>query len=299
MAEDLSPRSPELPESTRPVGEDADPRTPDIVVPAAAAEPIVERVPAEDARASNPYRIRFGLAYLALAAIVGGAVGSFVVLMMRDAPADKGAWSSWQPTGRESSYPKQIADYVSGRYRLPSGNALVGVLASEPEVQAGDSRVPVAAVAIQNDPEGDSDDISIVRTDNGIMYQLCGLGERCSIREGRPSAERHRLLRREALELALYSFKYIDDLDSVITLLPPRKDAQMSTALFFQKDDLRDALERPLSQTLRLDNPPQASEIDPIEGLTIDRLTNSRLFQYEFTQAPAGGAILVLAPIET
>ena len=299
MAEGLTPRSPEQPAPLSPVGEDADPRTPDIVVPPASSEPVVPRPPAEEARASNPYRIRFGLAYLALAAVVGGAVGSFVVLLMRDGPVDKGAWSSWQPTGRESSFPKQIADYVSGRYRLPSGNPLVGVLASEPEVQAGESSVPVAAVAIRNDPEGDSDDISIVRTDNGIMYQLCGLGERCSIREGRPSADRHRLLRREALELALYSFKYIDEVDSVITLLPPRKDAQMSTALFFQKNDLREALDRPLSQTLRLQNPPQASEIDPIEGLTIDRLTNSRLFQYEFTQAPAGGAILVLAPVET
>ena len=303
MAEGLTPRSPEQPAPLSPVGEDADPRTPDIVVPPASSEPVVPRPPAEEARASNPYRIRFGLAYLALAAIVGGTVGSFVVLLMRDGPADKVAWSSWQPTGRESSFPRQIADYVSGRYRLPSGNPLVGVIASDPEVQAGDASIPVAAVAIRNDPEGDSDDISIVRTDNGLMYQLCGLGDRCTIREGRPSEERLRLLRREALELALYSFKYIDEVDSVITLLPPGRNGEgneVSAALFFQRDDLDDALERPLGQTLRLEKPPQASEIDPIEGLTIDRLTNSRFFRYEFTQAPAGGAVLVLTPpIET
>ena len=52
------------------------------------------------------------------------------------------------------------------------------------------------------------------------MYNLCGVGQKCSIAEGQPSEERARLLRREALELALYTFKYVDDVDSVITLLP-------------------------------------------------------------------------------
>ena len=40
------------------------------------------------------------------------------------------------------------------------------------------------------------------------------------------SEARHALLRREALELALYTFKYVDGVDSVSVFLPPRPDGQ-------------------------------------------------------------------------
>ena len=258
----------------------------------------------QSGRGANPYRIGFGLVYLALAVVVGAAGGSFVVMLLRDPPAPSAAWSPWQPKGQEGSYPTQIADYVEKRYRGPSGRPLVGVIASRPAVQAGDSAVPVSHVVIQNDLVGGEDDVKVVPTDDGIMYQLCGLGERCSIREGEPSAERHRLLRRQALELALYSLKYIDSLDSVIALLPPNPDADAntpSTALFFEKDDLKAALDQPLVTTFRSPTEPLETEIeiDPVERLTIDRLTGPRLFRYQFTQAPAGGAIMVLAPVIT
>jgi hypothetical protein len=251
------------------------------------------------------YRMRFALAYLALAVVAGAAVGATVLLLEED-PKPDAVWSEWKPTGRESRYSHEIADYVSGRYRLPSGNPLVGVIAGEPQVQTQGGSVPLQAVAIQHDPEGNSDDISIVPTDQSVMYTLCGLGERCSIKEGDPTFERARLLRREALELALYSFKYVDGLDSVIALLPtnlgkPNDDSDdRSTALFFEKNDadVRRALDRPLAQTLLSPRAPEASEINAIEGLTIDRLTQPRLFFYEFTQTQAGGAVIVLAPVD-
>ena len=47
-------------------------------------------------------------------------------------------------------------------------------------------------------------DIKLVDGD-GVLYRLCGLGPNCAIAKGKPSAERHLLLRREALELALYT----------------------------------------------------------------------------------------------
>jgi hypothetical protein len=162
----------------------------------------------------------------------------------------------------------------------------------------------VRAVAIQNDPEGDTDDISIVPTDDSVMYVLCGLGERCSIREGSPSEARHRLLRREALELALYTFRY-GSADSVIALLPPRptqsgEDEEVpSTALFFQKNDFKRELDRPLRQTLLSAEPRQIAQISSLEGSTIDRLTTPHLFSYEFQQAQEGSAIIILLPLST
>jgi hypothetical protein len=267
----------------------------DVAVP--PADPTAPAPVEPTRRESSVYRLRFSLAYLVLAMVAGVGIGAAVLLFDRPSSDAGVAWSNWKPSGRESSYPSQIADYVSGRYRLPSGNPLVGILAGPPEVQD----VAVRAVAIQNDPEGASDDISIVPTDNSVMYVLCGLGPRCSIREGNPSEERHRLLRREALELALYTFKY-GDAGSVIALLPPRpattpEEVDTSTALFFEKKDFKRELDRPLGRTLRRAEPPQVAEISSLEGPTIDRLTTPHLFRYEFQQAQEGSAILILAPL--
>jgi hypothetical protein len=284
------------------VAQDLVPERKDVVVP--PADPTAPAPVEPRRRAGRVYRLRFGAAYLALALIAGAGIAAAVVLLNRPAGPTELAWSSWQPTGSPSSYPSQIADYVSGRYRLPSGNPLVGILAGPPEVQD----VAVRAVAIQNDPEGASDDISIVPTENSVMFVLCGLGPRCSIREGQPSEQRHQLLRREALELALYALKY-SKASSVIALLPPRPDAapdpatgtqaqqNPSTALFFERKDFERELDVPLRRTLLSAEPPQVAEISSLEGPTIDRLTTPHLFSYEFQQAQEGSAIIILAPL--
>ena len=91
---------------------------------------------------------------------------------------------------------------------------------------------------------------------HGVMYTLFGLGKHGSIHGGEPSEERHLLLRREALELALYTFRYADDVDMVVTLLPPPppKAGEQDTAgelppvqaLFFRPGDLQSELGVPL-----------------------------------------------------
>jgi len=267
-------------------------------IPAASREPLVE-VPAVRQQGRSSYRARFLLVYLLLAVVAGAAIGGVLLLIDRPAKEAAPAWSSWRPTGSSSGFPNKIAGYVSGRYRVPSGNPLVAVIAGAPTIQAGEEPVAIRAVAIHNDPEGEPNDVSIVPTDNGVMYQFCGLGPNCSIREGQPSQKRHQLLRREALELALYTFKYADGKNSVITLLPgnPAEPDAPPNALFFQKNQLGTERDQPLERTLQRAEAPRAAEIGPLEGSTIDRLTQSRLFTYEFQAAPAGGAILVLAPL--
>ena len=51
--------------------------------------------------------------------------------------------------------------------------------------------------------------------------QLCGLGSECSIATGTRDRARERLVRREALELALYTFKYVPSVNAVIAYMPP------------------------------------------------------------------------------
>lgn len=272
MAEDLVRRDAEMP-----------PPQADSLVPIEAQR-----------RESGVYRFRFGLAYLALAILAGAGIGTAILLVNRPAEEAGAPWSNWQPTGRESSFTDQIATYVSGRYRLPSGSALVGILSSPPQVPTQQGEVPIQQVAIQNDPEGDRDDIDFVATEGSVMYNLCGLGPQCSIREGQASPERHRLLRREALEVALYTFKYTDS-KSVIALMPSNPEAETSTALFFRRSDLEGELDQPLTQTLSQADP---SEAIAIERPKIDRLTSPRLFAYDVIQTQAGGFFMVLAPIE-
>src|SRR5205823_2550110 len=64
---------------------------------------------------------------------------------------------------------------------------------------------------------------------NTIAYNLCGIGgKNCAIGVGTPSTNRLLLLRREALELALYTFKYISSANNVVAILPPGHTQQTS-----------------------------------------------------------------------
>jgi hypothetical protein len=270
-------------------------------------QPLALPVAPEATRAAHPareaqFRFRFAFAYLALAIVAGTAIGLTVVLVDRPAEETGVAWSPWEPTGRQTSFPEQIAQHVARGYRLPDGSQLAAVIAGPPAVQD----VPVQAVIIRHDspvPSVPSEN-EIVETRNTVMYTLCGLGQQCSIAEGDPTPERLQLLQREALELSLYSFKYVDGVASTIVLLPPNlgesvedPSDDVAIALFFEKKDFSRELSRPVRQTLLSPTPPQGTELDAREGLVVDRLTEPNLFQYEFQQIQTGGAILVLAPI--
>ena len=248
------------------------------------------------------FRIRFAIAYLVLAVVAGGALGLAIVLMQQ--PEDKAPpqWSSWVPTGRETSFPDQIADFVAANYRSSSGNPLVAVIPSPPQVQ--DVQLQAVAIRDTSPVQAAEPKIEIVPTADSLMYTLCGLGQQCSIAEGTPSAERLQVLRREAIELSLYTFKYVDGVGSTIVLLPPNlgdnlesADDDQAVALFFRKKDYARELGRPLRSTLPAAAPPPGAELEQSDALVVDRLTVPHLYQYQFQQVQTGGAILVLEPV--
>ena len=78
---------------------------------------------------------------------------------------------------------------------------------------------------------------------------MCGLGQNCSIDHGKPSKERTLLLRREGLELALYSFRYLH-VKQVVVLIPPPPGRAQSIALYFRQSDVQTELDRPLTSSL-------------------------------------------------
>jgi hypothetical protein len=247
------------------------------------------------------YRSRFAAFYVALAIVAGAGVGALLVLVGRGSPAPAPAWSAWEPTGSTERRSAQIAEHVSDPYRLPSGKALVAVTYSGPPTVTGPdgSSFQVRAIAVQPNTAGgraEADDIHTLDARNAVMYTLCGLGSACSIAEGKPSVARGQLLRREALELSLYSFRYLDGIDSALVLLPPRADGKAATAVFLERRDLRPELDRPIDQSLTAPLTPGVGEIQPDEQRVIDRTTRSRVYAYSYLQAQDGSPVMVLMP---
>ncbi len=247
------------------------------------------------------YRGRFAAFYFVLAVVAGAGVGALIVLVGRGSPAPAPAWSEWKPTGSTERRAAQIGEHVSGLYRLPSGNALAAVTYAGPPTATGPdgATFQVQAIAVRADASGgraEPDEVDTFPAGNTVMYTLCGLGKACSIPEGKPSAERAQLLRREALELSLYSFNYLGGVDSVLALLPPRADGNLATAVFLERGDLGPELGRPLDQTLTAPLTPGVGEMPPDEQRVVDRVTRSRIYQYSYLQAQDGSPVMVLAP---
>ena len=247
------------------------------------------------------YRSRFAAFYVLLAIVAGAGVGTLLILVGRGSPAPAPAWSAWEPSGTAEQRAAQIAEHVSNPYRLPNGNALVAVTYQGPPIGTldGTTAQSVRAIAVRPDTtagRADASDIATVDARNTVQFSLCGLAKNCSIL-GKPSAEREQLLRREALELALYSFHYVDGIDSTLILLPRRADGQEATAIFLTKDDLRRELGQPLEQTLTAPLAPGVGEIAADEQAAINRATKSRLFEYGWLQSQDGTLVMVLAPV--
>jgi hypothetical protein len=237
----------------------------------------------------RPYRRRFVLVYVALAvALAAGAAGAVFVLSRSSEGSSKTVWSSWKPTaGDDHNRVREIADYVSRSYRLPNGDQLLNVILKPPKVQ----NVPIRAVAVLG-TGGSVNKVDEIDSANSMIFQLCGLGQTCAISPGRPTIARGRLVRREALELALYTFKYASDITHVIAFMPPRKQ-QPELVLYFKRSDLGEELNLPLNRTLNARTPRQDT-ITARETATIDRLTEPRVFKFALQRVQLGDAVLVL-----
>ncbi len=256
-------------------------------------EPIV--VPPRRA-SERDWSRRFTLGYVVLGVL---AVGAFALLgaMIVRANEDGGPpWSpNFEPAGSGLDRAASIAGYVAARYRLADGNQLVAAHPGIPSYVVGNEDVPAAGFAIKRPAMTGGDQYQVMEADKTVQYVLCGLGEGCAIATGDPTPERERLVRREALELALYTFKYVDGVDRVATFLPPRAGSPPTWMLLFQRDDFGDELHQPVAQTLP-DAVPPAEAIPADQIATIDGLTNPQRYRFEVQNLQNGQPIFVLEP---
>jgi hypothetical protein len=264
-----------------------------------ADEPDEEEAAAPVSVGASPYRSRFGFMMGALAGLALAAVGLAAIVVAGGGTTSSvpAGWSKWHPTSQDGvAAAREIAIHVGNKYRLTGGDQLVVVQAGPLEI----AEVPLS-VAIRSAPTGG--DIDLIEGD-GVLFILNGLGPRGSISKGKPSTQRHLLLRREALELALYAFRYIDGIDQVVTLLPPPPPEKgtendpaaprpPTQAIFYRPGDLERQIEAPLSLTIPALTP-RPETIPAREKALIETLTRRNLFSSSFTQSQDGRAFLVL-----
>jgi hypothetical protein len=253
------------------------------------------RAGAEPAQAAplapSQFRNRFGFLIGALAGVVV-AVGAAVafVLLEGDTASREGFaphWSAWQPPQSDTlTGAQEIADHVAPEYKLDNGSQLSMVHA-----------LPMATVPIVVRPSHGR--IVTIVPQHGVVFAINGLGTDGAL-TGTPSPERLRLLRREALELALYTLRYIKDVDTVMAVLPtipkgaptkggPTTEAQQQ-AVFYRPGDLKQQLQVPLRLTMT-PKTPLPHTIGGQDGRTVDALTLSNVFKLS---APQGQSYLVL-----
>ena len=299
-------------------------------VPAKAQAQARGRSKRRAAESSSPHAGRFRIA---TAILVGLAVGALVVAAAvavtgRSTTAHGPKWSAWAPTDNGTQGATEIADYLAPFYRISSTDQLALVTVVNLETQSAAAAAQAAAangttapastgLQIAVRPSPTSSAVSLL-TGNTIAYNLCGFGgKNCTIGVGQPSTSRLLLLRREALELALYTFKYISGTQNVVAVLPPGHTQVTSTlskslptsntsstsqpidiAVLFERQELQPLLSQPLSAVLPGPVPPTVAQMAraPEAGL-VDQVTARGLFSEQLQQAQDGTRLIVLDPL--
>jgi hypothetical protein len=297
MARDLIP-------PPSPAGRAGSDGTPTLIeLPPEETAPVVTA----DTPAAGPseFRNRFGFMLGALGGVVIAVAATVAIVLSTNHGSDEGLadnWSKWKPDETSmTAGPAAIASHVQSEYKGDDGKELVLVKGGPLEIQG----IPLN-VRLQSSGGG----MYEWSGKHTVLYTLSGLGDNGSINTGTPSTQRHQLLRREALELSLYTFRYMPDVDMVVTQLPPpppKKDADTASAsastdatktpvqaVFYRAGDLKQRLQIPLGATVPA-KAPTPNTIPSAEGKTIDSLTLPNLFVAAPQQAQDYSVSLVLS----
>jgi hypothetical protein len=280
----------------------------------AAASPAASVRPDRSAtrRAGSPHSRKFMFATAALVGIALGAltIAVLVLLSSSGTASSSPPWSAWKPPDTGLAGEREIAGEVAPFYRASPASQLAVVTVQN--VAAATSGSPSGTELAVRDPKTGT--VAAI-SGNSAVYNLCGLGPGCTVTPARPSAARLLLLRREALELALYSFRYIGGVNNVVVILPPGRTTTTCTglcatphgspttksvdlAVVFQRQGLEHFTSRPLAQTLPEQLPPPIQDMQSApEAELVSVITAQALFQQQLITAQDGTNVLVLSPV--
>ena len=287
----------------------SDDHTADARLPAAATAAVSG---GSKRRVGSPHSLRFVAVTAALVGIAIGALGVAIAILAGDnSSGPQAKWSSWTPPDGGVAGERDIANAVAPLYRAAPASQLAVVT-----VQNFSDTGTGTQVALRS-PTGGT--LSALGGTTAV-FNLCGLGPNCAISGGTPSVDRLLLLRREALELSLYTFKYVHNVQNVVSILPPSHAVTVTTAkltakppdkagaqskgptllmaVAFQRRSLEPFLNRPLRETLPEQIPPTATTIEQApEAELVSVLTAQALFKQQLIQAQDGSNVLVLDPL--
>ena len=278
-------------------------------------------------RFSSPHAGKFRAALALLIGLAIGAVAVAVVILTTESKGSSSVpWSAWKPADSGTLGASEIADHIAPLYRISGTNQLAVVTVSNLGSSSSAAAASVAGtgpggsgsngglqIAVRPDPKSSS--VSLL-TGHTVAYNLCGVGSsNCSIGVGAPSTDRLLLLRREALELALYTFKYVGGTQNVVAILPPGHTVQSCTglcpkpnqrtttkpvqiALLFLHDELQPLLSQPLTATLPEQFPPTVDQVSSApESPLVEQITARGLFTENVERAQDGSNLMVLNPL--
>ncbi len=268
-------------------------------------------------REASPHAGKFRFATGVLAGLAVAAVAVTLVILSTNQSSGPGTpWSAWSPPDKGLIAARDIADRLAPLYRVSGVNQLdvitVVNLANPAIVNSTNNVIPGLQVTVAPDPRTSA---VTVLPGNTIAYNLCGVGgQGCAIGVGAPSSARLLLLRREALELALYTLKYIPGTQNVLAILPPghtlntcvgicqnpptAKSIPIDIAVLFERNELKPFLQVPLAETLPEQFPPTVDQMQsaPEAGL-VSQITASGLFTEQMVQAQDGSTLIELKPL--
>ncbi|HTU98621.1 MAG TPA: hypothetical protein VMF14_22405 [Solirubrobacteraceae bacterium] len=281
---------------------------------------------------ASPHSGRFRTITALLVALGIGAIVVAVAVAVngRGSSAAAPKWSAWRPPDGGTQGAQDIANFIAPFYRIDSHDQLALVTVVNLESQSaiaaqqqaaanGTTAAPSSGLEVAVRPSTTSSQVSLL-SGNTIGYNLCGIGgKNCAIGVGTPSTNRLLLLRREALELALYTFTYVSGTQNVVAILPPGHTEQstptlskkppkptstqvttkpVNIAVLFSRQELAPLLKHPLSDILPEQVPPSVAQMPhaPEAGL-VDQVTARGLFSEQIQQAQDGSNLIVLDPL--
>lgn len=261
------------------------PPPPGEVLPPAPAPQVLSQ---ESAQTPFVPRFRFTLGILIGVALAALLVGALIVAA-GSARQQRSSWSPWQPSSSGDEGLKEIGDHVAPSYQLPDGRQLVAVRGGPLSLQLDKSKIPLKILLQQQSSLSYAEGKS-------ALFEMAGTGPQGAVDTSPASLARALLLRREALELALYSFRFQDTLQNVVVLFPPKPGEKPSIALYFRRADLSNELDQPLSSTLPGSPPSMDALLGSPQGGTVQQLTGARTFKFAFEQTQDLSAAIVLTP---
>jgi hypothetical protein len=285
---------------------------------------------ASQSRVRTPHAVRFRTTIAALAgvAVIALAIAVVAATHGRSGSAPAAQWSPWSPPDGGTQGARDIADYIGPLYRATPADQLAVITVVNLESSAAANAAEQAAtngtaaptqsglqVAVR--PSASSTQISLLNG-NTVAYNLCGIGgKNCAIGAGKPSTDRLLLLRREALELALYTFKYVSGTQNVVAILPPGRTTQttgtlskspptsdatsskpVDIAVLFVSAELSPFLKQPLSEIMpETETPTVAQMASAPEAQLVSEVTSRGLFSEQLQQTQAGSSLILLDPL--